>query len=308
MAKKLLSHYSPIFANKKWADSDGYISYFSCKYSSSVKKSTKGRKQWGRKRGLYTWSVEQTLDKNLENDTGPIYEKILACKELNSDERIIWAQFLLSQLVRTPTFMKYEGFARKLYSISQEPLHDRVGCKECGDLKFLANRDWSLLLAHKDDFFIRTDNPVLQSGFIERPETSLFYPLSPHLCFVACSMSKNWNAMYHKPNETCGHQLEKGSAHMINFHLAKSAGESLIISPKHDGRIAEIISKDMLGAYPQPPFTLHTYNVENEKHDQISAYDSIRILMNYADKINYPSWLPFELEPYYQINNQSIDT
>ena len=300
MAKKPpLSHFSPVFSNKAWADSDGYVSYFSCLHSKTVKKSMKGRKQWGRQRGLYSLSVESALDKGLENEAGPIYEKIRSFEEIGSDERIIWAQFLLSQLVRTPTFIKYEMFIRTALNITDIPAHDRVGCKACGDLNFVANRDWCLLLAHEDDYFVRTDNPALQTGFIERPETCLFYPLSPRLCFVACSMHKGWNTFSHSPNETCSYKLEKGVAHMTNFYLAKTARESLIISPHHDGIIAERMFADMLGVYPQPPFSLHHPNyVELDK-----AYKSIQMIMNEADGIVYPTWDVSELEPYYQIKS-----
>lgn len=298
MAKQLLSHYSPKFANKAWSDNEGYMSYFKCSYSSEVKKSSKGWKQWGRKRGLYSAVVEKALDKELENIASPIYEKITSFNELTKDERIIWSQFLLSQLVRTPTFMRYERETREIFGISEEPVHCRVGCKDCLDLNFVANRDWCLLLAHKDDFFVRSDNPILQTGFIESPETCLFYPLTPKICFVACSMSGDWNAFGNKPNETCGYQLAKGDAHMFNFYLARSAGESLIISPKDDGVIAEKMYGDILGIYPQPPFSLHTLDGNNSK----AAYESLRKLMSYTDQKNYPNWQVNELVPFYQKN------
>jgi hypothetical protein len=300
VAKLLLSHYSPIFANKTWADNDGYISYFSCQYSKTVKKSPKGRKQWGRKRGLYTWDVERALDKELENDAAPVYEKLLHFNEIDLGERKVWAQFLLSQLVRTPSYMKYESFIRSELNLTDTPKHDRVGCKECGDINFVANRDWCLLLAHEDDYFVRSDNPILQTGFIERPETCLFYPLSPRLCFVSCSMKTEWDAFSHIPNETCGYEMEKGGAHFINFHLAKAAGESLIISPQHDGLIAEKMYFDVLGMYPQPPFSLHNISLE----DTENAYKSIQTIMSKTDGTDYPSWLPFELEPYYQLKSR----
>ena len=125
LAKPPLSHYSPKFANKAWADDDGYTSYFSCPYSDEIKKSPKGWKQWGRKRGLYSWSVEHSLDKDLETDASLIYEKICSYNELTNNERIIWSQFLLSQLVRTPTYMRYENRARELFGITETPEHDR---------------------------------------------------------------------------------------------------------------------------------------------------------------------------------------
>lgn len=296
MAKSLLSHYSPKFANKAWAENDGYMSYFSCSHSGEIKKSPKGWKQWGRKRGLYTLPVETALDKELETLASPIYEKIVSYNELPENERFIWSQFLLSQLVRTPTYMKYESEARKLFGITEVPKHCRVGCKDCMDLYYVANRDWCLLLAHEDDFFVRSDNPVFQSGFIDLPDTCLFYPLSPKLCFVACSMQGNWNAFSNKPNETCGYQLPKGGAHMFNFYLAKAAGESLIISPNDDGEIAEKMYGDILGSYPQPPFSLHVLKGEKPEN----AFESIRKIMSCTDGFEYPNWRVDELEPFYQ--------
>lgn len=298
MAKPPLSHYTPKFANKAWADNDGYTSYFSCTNSNEIKKSPKGWKQWGRKRGLYSWSVEKSLDQDLETFAGPIYEKMVSYNELSESERVIWSQFMLSQLVRTPTYMKYENKSRELFGISEEPKHCRVGCKDCLDLNFVANRDWCLLLAHEDDFFVRSDNPILQTGFIELSNTCLFYPLTPKLCFVACSMPSEWNAFTNKPNKICGYQLAKGGAHLFNFHLAKSAGESLIISPKHDGAIAEKMYGDVLGIYPQPPFSLHILN-GNSPED---AFESIRKIMSYTDGFEYPNWRMDELEPFYQRN------
>ena len=297
LAKAPLSHYSPKFANKAWADINGYTSYFNCPYSSETKKSNKGWRQWGRKRGLYSWKVENALDKYLETEAGPIYEKICGFNKITDEERIIWAQFLLSQLVRTPTFMKYEKMACEINGIKELPKHDRVGCRECGDLNFVANRDWCLLLAHDDDYFVRSDNPVLQTGFIENPETCLFYPMTPKLCFVACSMRPDWNAYTEYPSETLGYKLTKGGAHLYNFHLARAAGESLIISPEHDGNIAEVMYSDILGEYPQPPFSLHTIN---ESSAIKNSLESIRIIMSKTDGLEYPDWGVKEIEPFYQ--------
>ncbi len=296
MAKPPLSHYSPKFANKAWADNDEYTSYFCCSYSGEVKKSSKGWKQWGRKRGLYSWSVEKSLDQDLEAAAGPVYEKIVGYNELSENDRFVWSQFLLSQLVRTPTYLKYERKARELFGITDKPIHCRVGCKDCLDLNFVANRDWCLLLAHDDDFFVRSDNPILQTGFIELPDTCLFYPLKPNLCFVACSMPKDWNAFIGTPNRTCGYQLAKGDAHLVNFYLARSAEESLIISPKHDGVIAERMYGDILGRYPQPPFSLHVLG----DCDPEDARERIRSIMSYTDDFEYPKWQLNELVSSFQ--------
>lgn len=192
--------------------------------------------------------------------------------------------------------MKYENTARELLGVTERPEHCRVGCKDCLDLSFVASRDWCLLLAHEDDFFVRSDNPVLQTGFIELPETCLFYPLTPKLCFVACSMPSSWSAFTNTPNNTLGYQLAKGGSHLLNFHIAKSAGESLILSPKHDGALSEKIFSDVLGVYPQPPFSLHV--LDGGIPDD--AFESIRKVMSYTDGFEYPGWEPDELEPFYQ--------
>lgn len=280
-----------------WADDKGYISYFYCCHSHQVKKTPKGWKQWGRKRGLYSWDVENALDRDLETKVAPIYDKLCKFSDITQHERLLWAQFILSQLVRTPTYIGYETKMREILNITDIPTHDRVGCLDCGDLNYVANRNWCYLLAHEDDFFVRSDNPVLLTGFIELPETCLYYPLTPKLCFVACSMNQKWNAFSDCPDETVGYRLEKGGAHLYNFYFSKTAGETLILSPKHDGIIPERINEDMLGKYPQPPFSLHFLTATEEAQ---SGYESIRKIMSITDGIEYPEWNVNEIQPFYQ--------
>lgn len=293
--KKPLSHYVPKFSNKYWADESNFMSYFLCEHSETVKKESKGKKQWGRKRGLYTWSVENALDKDLETKVAPIYRKLVAYSELSKDERFLWAQFLLSQLVRTPSYMKYEQTAVELTGIKEKPACDRVGCQDCLDLHYVANRNWLLLKVHEDDYLVRTDNPVLQTGFIELSESYLIYPLTPTLCFVATPMSIEWNSFIENQNPTMCYEMPKGWAHMVNFYLAKSASHSLILSPEHEGTIADIMYTDILGAYTQPPFSLHITDDDNSKF----AYASIRRIMSISDRFDYPEWCLERLVPNY---------
>ena len=295
MTKPPLSHYSPVFANKPWAEDAHYTSYFYKRGSNEISAEQKGQRQWGRKRGLYTWDVENSLSKNLENDASSAYRKLSECKDLSGDERVTWAQFLLSQHARTPTFLRYENALSGLLGDNKKPTNDRVGCRQCGDLAYLTEKDWRLLLAHKDDYFIRSDNPVLLTGFIERHQTSLFYPLSPTLCFAA----------YPKPNDqarlpaetvnarpTMAHELEKGGTWLINFHLARSAKESVILSPSHETATASAMFDDILGLYPQPPFGLYWSPGGNYDY----AFENVRMLMSLTDQTQYPHWLPHELE------------
>ena len=296
MAKPPFSHYSPVFANKSWADSSGYATYYFDQYKGKVVQKKSGRSQWGRERGLYTWEVEHALNRELENEAAKIYQNLLQCKELDEPSRLTWAQFLLSQIVRTPTFIRYEKIAEVLQGTKGKPAHDRVGCKECGDLLWVTRRNWILMAAHADDYFVRSDNPVFLTGFLERPETCLFYPLSPRVCFVACSMPNSWDANREpaSPPKFGGHVLSKGGAHMINFHFAKAAGETLVMAPENNGNLGEKMFSEVLGIYPQPPFSLHVLDGSTLE----DAYESIRILMSSSDHLQYPSWLPMELEPF----------
>ena len=100
-----------------------------------------------------------------------------------------------------------------------------------------------------------------------------------------------------------GFKLEKGEAHVINFHLARAAQDSLILSPFHDGELAAMFS-EVLGVYPQPPFPLHSPSRDELK----VAFDSIRSLMSTVDHINYSSWLPFELEPFPKTHSKHVNT
>lgn len=288
-----LSHFSPIFANKPWQQENEYVCYAINHHHRRVERSLKGLRQWGRRRGIYNWPVELALNRDLETDAAKIYRKLLEPDELSSRQKLTWAQFLLSQVVRTPSFLRYEAAVRKRFKIGTEPPHDRVGCQECCDLTCITQRDWCLLLAHRDDHFIRSDNPVLLSGFVERAATSLYYPLSPRLCFVACSMPAGWRPSSSAPTPRfLARRLSKGDAFLINFHLMRAADNSIIVHPAHDGRIVETMARKALGRYPQPPFELHS---PAEEHLP-KAYESIRIIMSAVDGRLYPRWLPFELE------------
>ncbi|MEH0802431.1 DUF4238 domain-containing protein [Vibrio alginolyticus] len=298
LAKKPLSHYVPKFSNKYWADDSNFISYFSCEHTGDIKKSRKGKKQWGRFRGLYSWEVEHNLDRDLETKVAPVYEKLASINELDISEKFLWSRFILSQLVRTPTFLKYERFTEEISGPYSKPENHRVGCPNCRDLNLIANRDWLLMMAHDDDYFVRSDNPVLQTGFIEENSTCLYYPLTPKLCFVACSMRDGWNAFTNNDNPMMGLVLPKGWAHMLNFHLAKCAEQSLILSPKDDDNISDFTFLKVLGVYPQPPFSLHAVHDDNLE----AAYKSIKYIMSKTDQVNYGDWNVQEISPMYQSN------
>lgn len=125
MTRKPLSHYSPVFANKRWADASGFISYFRDPHKQRVLKASTGKRQWGRKRGLYRRSIEAALSARIETEAARVYEKLCQYEEATFEDRLVWAQFLMSQLVRTPTFLRYEDASRRIPgSRIPDPNHD----------------------------------------------------------------------------------------------------------------------------------------------------------------------------------------
>jgi len=286
MGKPQYNHYSPVFANGPWAEGSHYACWKRQSDEGIVIQEPKGRKQWGRQRRLYSSSIEVALDRDIEASVSPIYRKLLNFQEPLEYERIKWAQFLRSQIVRTPSFMRYERAAKNMLGMHNEPDHDRVGCEECHDLVEITGRRWLLLLAHDDDFFIRTDNPVLYTGFLSDPATVLYYPLSPRLCFVATTMGTDWDPQNKSLTQVSmvNMPLLKGAAHMLNFYFAKFADESLVLRPSDSGTIAQEMFSDVLGIYPQPPFDLH----RPQAHEIAEAMESIRSLMSVVDGHKYP--------------------
>ena len=79
---------------------------------------------------------------------------------------------------------------------------------------------------------------------------------------------------------------------MLNYYLACSAEQTLILSSKTDGDLAENMFGEILGIYPQPPFMLHhTSPAEIQQ-----AFESIRMLMSATDGVMYPEWTSSDLE------------
>lgn len=285
MGKPQFNHYSPVFTNAPWAEDNHYVCWKRRYDVSAIAKEESGRRQWGRQRKLYSKSVELALDRELETPIAQVYRKLANYEEPAEGERIKWAQFLRSQIVRTPLFMRYEQAARDCLGIEEEPLHDRVGCEQCSDLADITGRRWLLLRAHEDEYFVRTDSPVFHTGFLNDPATVLCYPLTPRLCFVATDMKPDWDPLTasQTPIAMGGVPLEKGAAHMLNFYFAKSADESLILRPSDSGIIDQQMFTDVMGIYPQPPFDLHRPQTD----ELFEAKESIRKLMSAVDGQEY---------------------
>lgn len=298
-------HFAPVFANQRWADATGHYAKFH-RYSSprgpensaartrrAVLAATAGREQWGQqKSGLWSLEVELALRDEIDTPSANIYRGMFEGRAPRGAARTKWAQFLFSQLVRTPTYIRYEKWAHAWFGTTKKPDHDRAGCMHCGDLVFVTGRDWVLLLAHEDDFFVRTDNPVHLTGFASRPQTALYYPLSRKLCFLACPMPATWDRRPKSADPIRCCRLEKGGAHVVNFCLAKHADSSLILHPDDGSDVTKKMFTEMLGAYPQPPFSIHDPDSSGERR----AYDSIRAIQEHCDGVSYPKWDPSDAE------------
>lgn len=298
MGQKEKNHYSPIVANKAWCDeTNHFLAYERNIHAGRVSSLRKGKAQWGRVKNLYPRLVEEALDRELETKIGEIFGHLQTLESLDPGQRKLWAQFLRSQFVRTPSFIRYEELARAALSISERPACDRVGCEHCLDLHMVTGRDWMLLVAHEDDYFVRTDNPVYTTGFLEDPDSVLYYPLGPKICFVACSMPQDWEPLSGSTVEGAvpAYALDKGGALMLNFHFCRSADRTLIIHPAHQGWVSEAMFTEILGLYPQPPFDLHHLGMGEKE----SLLESLRRLMCAADDRDYSSFNSAEMGPRY---------
>jgi len=300
------NHFSPVLANKYWTDEEAgwhYKYYYYCEHRKCVVSSKKdiGKTAWGFEHNLYPQELEDRLDIELENESSILYEKLINEITLDTKERMKWGQYILTQSVRTPSFLKYRDHLEKDSDGDYSYKNTLIGCVDCEDNKYIANRNWIILRAHPDDFFIRTDNPVYMTGCIDNPTTTIFYPLTPNLCFVACSavetiiIPKNMELPI--PNQEYL-QLEKGDAYHISFELLKSASNSIILAKKHDNRSINKMSLDVLGHFPQIPFMLSS--ARNEMSQAI-VIENLSGLMSVVDQIDYPDYREYTFAPFYGV-------
>ncbi len=103
-------HFSPTLANRWWAkDGRHYVCYFADGAGSVSVNSRLGKTKWGKERRLWSTDVEQALNRELETPAARIYQGLVEEARVPvGRERVKWAQFLMSQVVRTPTFIRYE--------------------------------------------------------------------------------------------------------------------------------------------------------------------------------------------------------
>ena len=300
------NHFSPVFANKYWTNEEAgwkYKYYYFCEHRQCVIDSNKdkGKTAWGYELNLYSQELEDRLDRELENESSILYEKIIKGVALTADERMKWGQFIVTQAIRTPSFLKYRDYVENLNGGDYSYKDTILGCAGCEENKYIAARNWVILKAHEDDFFIRTDNPVYMTGFLNNPTTTIFYPLTPELCFVACSvvdtilLPKGMELPFPKQVFL---QLEKGDAWSINFELLKSTSSSIIVAKKDNSPAVSHMTLQTLGVFPQIPFMLSS---ANNYYSEALEIESITKIMSAADKVDYPSYREYPFNPFYGI-------
>ncbi|NOU52602.1 DUF4238 domain-containing protein [Pseudoalteromonas sp. JBTF-M23] len=300
------NHFSPVLANKYWTNEESgwsYKYYYFCKHRNKVIDSHKdiGKTAWGYELNLYPQEVEDRLDLELENESALLYEKIIAGEILDFPQRMKWAQFIITQAVRTPSFFRYRDHIERNNGGDYSYKNSILGCSNCEENKYIASRDWLILKANEDDFFIRTDNPVYMTGCLDNPTTAIFYPLTPKLCFVACSyvetvlLPKGMKMPSPKQDFL---QLEKGDAYHINFELLKSASNSVILAKSDNNEVVSQIALDVLGAFPQIPFMLSS---AKNAISESNVIESLTGLMSAADGVVYPEYRDYPFSPFYGV-------
>ena len=300
------NHFSPVLANKYWTNQESgwsYKYYYFCKHRGKVIDSHKdiGKTAWGYELNLYPQDLEDRLDTELENESAVLYKMLIAGEKLDADQRMKWAQFIITQAIRTPSFFRYRDHIEKVNGGDYSYKQTILGCAGCEENKLVAARDWIILEAHEDDFFIRTDNPVYMTGCLDNSTTTMFYPLTPNLCFVACSyvetgiLLKGMELPFPKQEFL---QLEKGDAYHINFELLKSASNSVILAKNDNNKVVSQFAVDMLGAFPQIPFMLSSASTAIGESIVI---ESLTNLMSATDGVRYPEYRDYPFSPFYGV-------
>lgn len=307
--KKLTNrnHFSPVFSNSYWTSEESgwhYSYYYYCKNRKKVVEANKdkGKAAWGFEYHLYSQALEDRLDVELENQAKHLYDKLLHNEALSSNERMKWGQFIITQAVRTPSFFKYRDKLEELNGGNSELYKEEIiGCQWCMDNQYIANRNWIILEAAEDDYFVRTDNPVYMTGFLDNPETVIYYPLSPKKCFVACSFIEAIPILKGSepslPKQELL-QLSKGDAFKINFDIIRSASNSLIVSKTNNNWATNHMNLQLLGLYPQIPFMLSRANNAFSESEEMNK---IIKLMSITDNVEYPLDREYELKPFYGV-------
>jgi hypothetical protein len=132
-------HFSPIFSNKNWALNNHVTQIRKSGETITIEQNI-GYKKWRIAPSKWSKEIEIRLNQELETKTSVVYQSLLKFNPLNDSEKRIWAQFILSQLVRTPSYIKYESEI-KTYPGVTNAKNERIGCSDSFDINYLLCKD-----------------------------------------------------------------------------------------------------------------------------------------------------------------------
>src|SRR5262249_53379475 len=127
------------------------------------------------------------------------YTKLLNIIPLSEKERRCWIAFLITQMLRTPSFMlkllpRLKGFiesrqiAFSTITGSLRQAYETLFTNNDVFAEFyrlITASQWELWGAPANGQFIRSDEPILIYGSAEHGSWQLIYPMTPGRCFVA---------------------------------------------------------------------------------------------------------------------------
>lgn len=219
------SHFIPKMYLKGWQTTYKNRHKQVCVYQKNQKSEFKSYKQQvGFLDDYYTDETEQWLDKELENKTAPIFEKMKNEESLNQEERIKLAQFMFTTLQRVP--YNIEGLSRdinelaveeilmpfrswaKLFGIDFNELKNRYKSGErykeiyselirrntYKQSEYIANMNWLFIKAANEKEFVTSDNPFIYDkniGIGKRKQlySYILFPISKKIILL-CSHFK----------------------------------------------------------------------------------------------------------------------
>jgi hypothetical protein len=265
------NHYSPVFTNRPWANTNGHIIRLRWDaVNKVVVQSRTGPMDWGSERYLYPQMLEDALAR-FEGIVSRVYRKLLTGEVLSTVERLIWSSWIICQFSRTPSLIlelagikedvltKFPGIDYDL-SWAETKAEIDAAIQNIQDFQsseqlfpFIILRDWVVLRPAAGEFFIKGDVPVVIRGALIDDDATIVYPLGPSHCFVA-TVLKGF-----PPHQIqVEYPLKPGEAAYYVRLVAACADIEVICHPDNCSKQLEALIGDVLGA-PSPHFTLgHT--------------------------------------------------
>jgi hypothetical protein len=190
-------HYVPQFTTRQWAKSGRFLAY-TIGLDGEVQTTATPAKHWGVAPSLYTQGLEDLLGL-IESDAREPYSKLAKTVPLKDMEVRQWIAFLISQLIRTPRFMRTILHQQKAW-IEQTGFNYPMSPAHLGRAfetlfqnndfyaafyRLVVSRAWAVVSAADGLTFLKGDNPVVLSGRNADTTWRLVYPLTPTRCFIA---------------------------------------------------------------------------------------------------------------------------